>query len=64
MRNTKVPYLSLINTTLIMGRMMKMMGEIFVVGKMGGGRGRHYAVKSVARSLEMVMSASLKNSEW
>ena len=46
-------------TTLIMGRMMKMTGEIFVVGE-----GGHYAVKSEARSFEMVMSVSLKNSEW
>ena len=46
-------------TILIMGRMMKMTGEIFVVGE-----GGHYAVKSEARSFEMVMSVSLKNSEW
>ena len=46
-----------------MTRMMKMTGEIFVSGKMFEGR-VHYAVKSVARNLRMVMSVSLKNSEW
>ena len=51
------------STTLLMTRMMKMTGEIFVSGKMVEGKS-HYAVKSVARSLRMVMSVSLKNSEW
>ena len=51
------------STTLLMTRMMKMTGEIFVSGKMVEGKS-HYAVKSVARNLRMVMSVSLKNSEW